>query len=199
MTPGDHPAERTAAGNHRRRTVTRVTRATSFTVRPALPADVRAVRALVEPYAQQRILLAKEMVGYYESVQEFLVAQEDPPDDGAPGAIVGCGALHVMWDDLAEIRTLAVDPAWRGRGVGHELVVALIERARSLGLRRLFCLTFEVEFFAAHGFREIDGTPVTAEVYAELLRSHDDGVAEFLDLARVKPNTLGNSRMLLEL
>ncbi len=199
MTAGAHLAERPAAAPGRRRTVTRVTRAASFTVRPALPADVRAVRALVEPYAQQRILLAKEMVGYYEAVQEFLVAQADAPDDGAPGAIVGCGALHVMWDDLAEIRTLAVDPAWRGRGVGHELVVALVQRAKALGLRRVFCLTFEVEFFAAHGFREIDGTPVTADVYAELLRSHDDGVAEFLDLARVKPNTLGNTRMLLEL
>ncbi|WP_041294747.1 amino-acid N-acetyltransferase [Isoptericola variabilis] len=170
----------------------------SFTVRPALPADMRAVRALVEPYAQERILLAKEMVGYYEAVQEFLVAQE-VPDDGTPGAVIGCGALHVMWDDLAEVRTLAVDPAWRGRGVGHALVEALLDRARALGLRRVFCLTFEVEFFTAHGFREIDGTPVTPEVYAELLRSHDDGVAEFLDLARVKPNTLGNSRMLLDL
>jgi amino-acid N-acetyltransferase len=180
---------------------------TTFTVRPALPADVRGVRALVEPYAQQRILLAKEMVGYYEAVQEFVVAQavpdelpdEDSRDGGASGAIVGCGALHVMWDDLAEIRTLAVDPAWHGRGVGHALVSALLDRARALGLRRVFCLTFEVEFFKAHGFREIEGTPVTPEVYAELLRSHDDGVAEFLDLARVKPNTLGNSRMLLEM
>ena len=60
------------------------------------------------------------------------------------------------------------------------------------------CLTFEVHFFLSHGFRVIDGTPVPPEVYAELLRSHDDGVAEFLDLARVKPNTLGNTRMLLE-
>ncbi len=179
--------------------MTRVTRDVSFTVRPALPADVRAVRALVEPYAQQRILLAKEMVGYYEAVQEFVVAQEDVPDGDARGAVVGCGALHVMWDDLAEIRTLAVDPAWLGRGVGHALVDALLDRARALGLRRVFCLTFEVDFFTAHGFREIDGTPVTPEVYAELLRSHDDGVAEFLDLARVKPNTLGNSRMLLDL
>ena len=88
---------------------------------------------------------------------------------------------------------------WRGRRVGHALLEALVERARALGLRRVFCLTFEVDFFAAHGFREIDGTPVTHEVYAELLRSYDEGVAEFLDLARVKPNTLGNSRMLLEL
>ncbi|WP_418274909.1 amino-acid N-acetyltransferase [Isoptericola jiangsuensis] len=165
-----------------------------FHVRPALPADVRAVRDLVEPYAANRILLAKEMVGYYEAVQEFLVA-----DAGGERGVIGCGALHVMWADLAEIRTLAVSPDVTGRGVGHALVEELIGRARRIGLRRLFCLTFEVEFFAGHGFREIDGTPVTPEVYAELLRSHDDGVAEFLDLARVKPNTLGNTRMLLEL
>ncbi|CAM3401039.1 amino-acid N-acetyltransferase [Isoptericola cucumis] len=187
----------------------------AFAVRPALPVDMRAVRGLVEPYARGRILLAKEMVGYYEAVQEFLVATGPAPgsqldsdahahahadaNSDSDSAVVGCGALHVMWDDLAEVRTLAVDPAWRGRRVGHALLDALIERARGLGLRRVFCLTFEVEFFAAHGFREIDGTPVTAEVYAELLRSHDDGVAEFLDLARVKPNTLGNARMLLEL
>ena len=159
---------------------------------PALPSDVRAIHRLVEPYAQERILLAKEWVGYYEAVQEFVVARD-------AGEVVGCGALHVMWEDLAEIRTLAVAPEYRGRGVGHAVVEALLDRARRLGLRRVFCLTFEVEFFGAHGFREIDGTPVSAEVYAELLRSHDDGVAEFLDLARVKPNTLGNTRMLLEL
>jgi amino-acid N-acetyltransferase len=166
-------------------------------IRPALPADVRTIRDLVEPLSQERILRPYEMVGYYEAVQEFLVAT-DPT--GAPGdPAVGCGALHVMWDDLAEVRTLAVHRDWRGRRVGHALLAALIERARALGLRRVFCLTFEVDFFAAHGFREIDGTPVTPEVYTELLRSYDEGVAEFLDLARVKPNTLGNSRMLLEL
>ncbi|WP_298454693.1 amino-acid N-acetyltransferase [uncultured Cellulomonas sp.] len=166
---------------------------TSLTVRPAVPADVRAIRDLVAPYATERILLAKELVGYYESVQEFVVAQDEA------GEVVGCGALHVMWDDLAEIRTLAVSPLWRRRGVGHALLDALVDRARAMGLRRLFCLTFEVEFFTSHGFRAIDGTPVAPEVYAELLRSHDDGVAEFLDLARVKPNTLGNTRMLIEI
>ncbi len=172
-------------------------------VGPALPADVRAIRRLVEPYARERILLAKEWVGYYEAVQEFLVARPAGDAGGvgdpAPAEVVGCGALHVMWEDLAEIRTLAVAPEYRGRAVGHVLVDALIERARALGLRRVFCLTFEVDFFARHGFEEIDGTPVSSDVYAELLRSHDDGVAEFLDLARVKPNTLGNTRMLLHL
>jgi amino-acid N-acetyltransferase len=104
-----------------------------------------------------------------------------------------------MWSDLAEVRTLAVHPTWRGHGVGHALLDALLERARTMGLARVFCLTFEVDFFVGHGFHAIEGTPVDHEVYAELLRSHDDGVAEFLDLARVKPNTLGNTRMLIEL
>ncbi len=145
------------------------------------------------PYADERILLAKELVAYYESVQEFVIAED------ATGQMIGCGALHVMWIDLAEIRTLAVHKAWLGRGVGSALMEVLMDRARGLGLRRLFCLTFEVDFFTRHGFRPIAGTPVDKEVYAELLRSHDDGVAEFLDLARVKPNTLGNTRMLADL
>lgn len=165
--------------------------APSFSLRPALPADVPAIATLVGPYAQRRILLAKELVAYYEAIQEFLVAVDDA------GEVIGCGALHVMWQDLGEVRTLAVESSWRGRGVGHALLTALVDRAMALGLSRLFCLTFEVTFFRRHGFAPIAGIPVDGDVYAELLRSHDDGVAEFLDLARVKPNTLGNTRMLL--
>ena len=89
-----------------------------------------------------------------------------------------------------------MDPACRGAGVGSALLAELVGQARDLGVRRLFCLTFEVEFFTRHGFTPLDGTPVPPEVYAQLLRSMDEGVAEFLDLARVKPNTLGNTRML---
>lgn len=165
----------------------------SYLIRPALPRDVRAIRDLVDPYAVERILLPKELVGYYEAVQEFMVAA------GPAGEVVGCGALHVMWSDLAEVRTLAVRPDRRRQGIGHALLTGLLDRARALGLSRVFCLTFEVAFFSRHGFAPIEGTPVDAEVYTELLRSHDDGVAEFLDLAHVKPNTLGNTRMLLEL
>ncbi len=169
--------------------------AQSYLIRPAVPKDVPAIRELVEPYAARRILIAKEAVTYYESVQEFVVACN--PDN--PRELYGCGALHVMWEELAEIRTLAVDRGHLGKGVGHAIVAELLNRARTLELRHVFCLTFETEFFEKHGFRQIEGTPVGVDVYAELLRSHDDGVAEFLDLARVKPNTLGNSRMLLEL
>jgi amino-acid N-acetyltransferase len=158
-------------------------------IRPARTSDIPDVRRLVEEYARQRILLGKELITLYEAVQEFVVAELD-------GDVVGCGALHVLWEDLAEVRTLAVDPRVRGTGAGHQILSALLQRADDLGVSRLFCLTFETAFFERHGFVEIEGTPVEPEVYAEMLRSHDEGVAEFLDLARVKPNTLGNSRML---
>jgi amino-acid N-acetyltransferase len=160
-------------------------------VRRARTADVTMIKSLVDGYAG-RVLLAKEIVTLYESVQEFLVAETD-------GEVVGCGALHVLWADLGEIRTVAVHPRALGRGVGHAIVAALIENARMLGLERLFVLTFEKHFFAKHGFVEIDGTPVEPDVFAAMLRSYDAGVAEFLDLAHVKPNTLGNARMLLRL
>src|SRR5699024_8702701 len=80
----------------------------SVIVRPALPADARRIFDLVAPYASERILIAKELISYFEAIQEFLMA-ELPADDG-DWQVVGCGALHVMWDDIAEIRTLAVDP-----------------------------------------------------------------------------------------
>ena len=143
----------------------------------------------MQPLSDARVLVAKEAVAYYEGLQEFRVAEVD-------GRVVGCGALHVLWDDLAEIRTLAVADGCRGRGVGGALLDRLVDDARDLGVDRLFCLTFEVGFFTRHRFGVIQGTPVAPDVYAELLRSQDDGVAEFLDLARVKPNTLGNTRML---
>lgn len=166
----------------------------SFHIRDARPTDVRAIAALVSPYAARRILVSKELIHYFEDVQEFIVVEETPG-----GPVIGCGALHVMWDDIAEVRTLAVDPAHLHRGIGSALLETLVGRARRMGLMRTFCLTFEVEFFARHGFRVIQGTPVGEDVFAEMLRSHDDGVKEFLDLASVKPNTLGNTRMILDL
>lgn len=163
-------------------------------VRRARTSDVPAIKQLVDTYAG-KILLEKNLVTLYESIQEFWVA-EDPQ---IPGKVVGCGALHVLWSDLGEIRTVAVHPELTGHGVGHAIVSRLLEVARELELERLFVLTFETEFFGRHGFTEIEGTPVTAEVFEEMCRSYDIGVAEFLDLSYVKPNILGNSRMLLVL
>ncbi|GAA4597688.1 amino-acid N-acetyltransferase [Actinoplanes octamycinicus] len=163
-------------------------------IRRARTGDVKAIRALVDTYTTDRRLLSKATVTLYESVQEFWVAVDEADD-----TVAGCGALHVMWEDLAEIRTVAVHPDKRGRKIGHKIVEVLLDQARELGVRRVFCLTFETRFFGSFGFAEIDGAPVPHAVYEQLLRSYDEGVAEFLDLERVKPNTLGNKRMLLHL
>ncbi len=165
----------------------------TLTVRRARTADVAEIAELLDPYVRERILLGKERVDLFEQVQEFRVAQSG--DD----AIVGCGALHVMWEDLAEVRSLAVAHDERGAGIGAALLTRLISDARELGVSRLFCLTFEVQFFEKFGFAPVTDELVDDRVFAELIRSHDEGVAEFLDLARVKPNTLGNTRMLLNL
>lgn len=169
----------------------------AVTVRPARTADVPAVKAIVDVYAGSgRRLLAKELVTLYEDVQDFVVAELD-------GQVVGCGALHVLWADLGEVRTLAVHPDHRNRGVGADLLDALIVQARRLGLGRVFALTFHTEFFARHGFVQIEGMPVDSvidmDTYDALRRSFDAGVAEFLGLEFVKPNILGNARMLLQL
>jgi amino-acid N-acetyltransferase len=125
----------------------------SYDVRPARTSDVPVVRALVDAYARDARLLDKPTVTLYEDVQEFLVADD-------PSGVVGCGALHVLWRDLAEVRTLAVSPDARGRGIGSALLRGLLTRAGEIGVERVFCLTFETEFFARHGFVPIDGIPV---------------------------------------
>jgi amino-acid N-acetyltransferase len=165
----------------------------SIKVRPAKTSDIGTIADLCGPLIQSRVLLGKERVELYESVQEFLVAEDES------GKVIGCGALHVMWEDLGEVRTLAIAESHQGKGIGKLILETLLERAKALGLKRIFCLTFEVEFFSKLGFEPISETPVEPEVYAELVRSHDEGIAEFLDLARVKQNTLGNTRMLKQL
>ena len=186
----------------------------AYFVRSARTRDVPVIRKLIDSNVESGRLLTKATVTLYEDVQEFCVAElaagpvsaigvsangASANGASADGRLAGCGALHVMWEDLAEIRTVAVQDDCRGLGIGHAIVDALLHRARAVGVNRVFCLTFAVDFFGRHGFQPISGTPVAAEVYQELLRSYDEGVAEFLDLERVKPNTLGNTRMLVRL
>lgn len=164
-------------------------------IRNARTGDVVRMVELMEPLVARRILLGKDLVDLYAAVPEFIVAVD------ADERVIGYGAVHVMWEQLGEVRTLGVSEQWLGHGIGHRLLAALEQRARDLGLTQLFCLTFETSFFERHGFAQLseDDELVAGDVYAELLRSNDEGVAEFLDLARVKPNTLGNTRMLKRL
>ena len=162
-------------------------------IRPARTPDVPIIRSMVQPLASDRVLLDKDKVAYYEAVQEFLIAEDD-------NEIVGFGALHVMWEHLAEVRTLSTAVGHQGRGVGGLVLNALLDKAEALGVQHVFCLTFETSFFQRHGFKIMqDQSVLDPDVFSQLLLSTDEGVAEFLDLARVKPNTLGNTRMILDL
>ena len=161
----------------------------TISIRSARTSDIPQIRKIVDSFAAPGKMLSKETVTLFESVQEFTVAVDGDE-------VVGCGALHVLWEDLAEVRTVAVVERLQHKGVGHLILERIIERATGVGVERIFCLTFQTEFFGKHGFEVIEGTPVEPDVYAELLRSYDQGVAEFLDLESVKPNTLGNTRML---
>ena len=159
-------------------------------VRPARTNDIDAILAIRQPLEGSAVLLGHEKVSFYEAVPEFLVAVDESD------SIIGAGALHVMWEDLAEVRSVVVASEFRGTGVGTAIIEALIKKASELGVSRVFCLTFETEFFGRCGFEEISDVPVDEITFDQMVRSHDDGVAEFLDLARVKQNTLGNTRML---
>ena len=161
----------------------------ALVVRAAKTGDVKKIRKIVDGYTDERRLLFKATVTLFEAVQEFVVAELD-------GEVVGCGALHVLWEDLAEVRTVAVLEEMHGKGIGNQIMIKILENAKEIGVKKVFCLTFETKFFGSHGFKEIEGTPVSPEVYQEMIRSYDAGVAEFLDLESAKPNTLGNTRML---
>ena len=164
-----------------------------LTTRRARTSDVVAIHALIAPYVEQNIILRKDLVVLYEAVQEFVVVEDER------GEILGCGALHVLWRDLGEIRTVATSADARGRGIGGCIVRGLMAQARELGLERLFCLTFETDFFAKFGFAAVDEHVVDEPTYRQMLHSPDAGMAEFLDLPWVKPNTHGNTRMLMQL
>ena len=161
-------------------------------IRRARTSDVPAIKRLVDTYAG-KILLEKNLVTLYEAVQEFWVAEHRRARSSAAARCTCCGPIS------ARCAPSPSHPSMTGHGIGHAIVDRLLRVARELQLQRLFVLTFETEFFGRHGFTEIEGTPVTAEVFEEMCRSYDIGVAEFLDLSYVKPNILGNSRMLLVL
>ena len=159
-------------------------------VRAARTSDIEAILAIRMPLEGSAVLLGHEKVSFFEAVTEFVVAV-DKND-----AVIGAGALHVMWEDLAEVRSVVVAENHRSTGVGRAIMEALLQKANELGIKRVFCLTFEIEFFSKFGFFEISDVPVDEKTFSQMALSHDDGVAEFLDLARVKQNTLGNTRML---
>ncbi len=132
------------------------------TVRPAVLRDGEAMFELINGYATRGEMLPKSLNQVYQNIRDFVVA-----DEGA--RIVGCGALHVLWDNLAEIRSLAVIEAHRGRGIGARIVQALLEDARQLAVPRVFALTYKPRFFARCGFVRIDRDLLPRKIWVDCI------------------------------
>ena len=164
----------------------------SYVVRRARTADVAAHPRLVDAYSASRILLSKATVTLYEDVQEFWVA--DTPESGG---VIGCGALHVMLGRPRRGSHAGHGPSWDRSRRGECRAGTTVSVADELGVARVFCLTCEVDVFAGSGFEVCSRARRSSPRGMRSCRvSYDEGVAEFLDLDRVKPNTLGDTRML---
>ncbi len=132
------------------------------TLRKAKPSDAVRIHELVNTYAKEGLLLPVSLNSLYDNIRDFWVYEID-------GDIAGCAALHITWEDLAEIRSLAVKPSLRGKGIGKKLVGECIKEATSLGIKRVFVLTYQVEFFKKLGFRELEKTLLPHKVWTDCL------------------------------
>ncbi len=131
-------------------------------VRHARAEDARRIAELINHHAEQGRMLHRSLESVCDSLRDFFVA-----DDG--GRVIGCVAVDVFWTDLAEVKSLAVDPAKQGRGAGVKLLAAAVEDARRLGLKRLFALTYETEFFSRIGFRKVQRGTLPEKVWRECI------------------------------
>jgi len=132
----------------------------SATVRKARTADVPAMQRLVNFFADRGDMLHRSLAQFYENLRDFFVVEED-------GKVVGCVALHVVWRDLAEIKSLAVAEEAQGRGYGKRLVLECLREAPSLGVERVFALTYKPQFFERLGFRVCDRAELPRKVWTE--------------------------------
>jgi amino-acid N-acetyltransferase len=132
-------------------------------VRKACMADVEPIFALVNTYSRLQIMLPRSRADLYESLREFQVAEAD-------GGVVGCAALAIQWDGLAEIKSLAVAETAQGRGIGQRLVGACLEEARALGIGRVFALTLAPAFFERQGFARLAKEELPHKVWADCVR-----------------------------
>lgn len=132
-------------------------------IREAKIPDVEAICSLITSHAELDKMLFRSKADIYENLQSFLVAEID-------GNIVGCCALQVVWAELAEIKSLAVDENFAGRGIGRGLVCSAVEKARHLGLGRVFALTLEESFFEKSGFKKVDKDTLPMKVWTDCAR-----------------------------
>jgi amino-acid N-acetyltransferase len=148
-------------------------------LRKARIQDVKDIQKLLTHYASKGDMLSRSLAELYECIRDFYVAEED-------GTLLGTAALHIVWEDLAEVRSVAVAENAGRRGIGSSVVRACIEEARDLGLKRVFCLTYRPDFFGTFGFRVVDKSELPHKVWGDCMKCVKfpdcDEIAMVLDL-----------------
>lgn len=132
-------------------------------IRKATLEDTRAIHGLLLGFARDGLLLPRSLAEIYESIRDFHVEEED-------GRVIGVAALSLYWEDLAEVRSLAVHADYAGRGIGRELVVACLDEARQLGIERVFALTYQPGFFGKLGFAAIDKSELPQKIWRDCMK-----------------------------
>ena len=132
-------------------------------IRKAQIADVKNIQKLLMTFASRGDMLSRSLSELYESLRDFYIVEEE-------GVLLGTAALHIVWDDLAEVRSVAVVEDAGRKGIGSRLVQACISEAREIGLKRIFCLTYKPDFFAKHGFRLVDKAELPHKVWGDCIK-----------------------------
>jgi amino-acid N-acetyltransferase len=153
----------------------------SHRIRKARISDVVTLQKLLAGFAQKGKLLARSLSELYTNLRDMFAAEDE-----SNGRVMGCCSLHIVWDDLAEIRSLAVAEEYQGKSIGRFLVQACVDEARDLGIKRLFTLTYETGFFEHMGFRVVDKNIFPQKIWADCLHCPKfpecDEVALVMDL-----------------
>jgi amino-acid N-acetyltransferase len=148
-------------------------------LRKAQIKDVKDIQKLLTHFANRGDMLSRSLSELYEAIRDFYICEEE-------GRLLGTAALHIVWEDLAEIRSVAVAEDTGRKGIGTQLVQACIDEGRSLGLKRLFCLTYKPNFFGRFGFRIVDKAELPHKVWGDCMKCVKfpdcDEIAMILDL-----------------
>jgi len=139
-------------------------------IRNARVADVPGIYALLNHFSDNDLLLGRSLSSLYDHVRDFKVFETESNECRVPGEIVGVAAMHVCWDDLAEIRSLAVAEEYQGLGIGASLVRCCLDDIKGLGIARVFSLTYQPDFFKKMGFKLIDKDELPHKVWSDCLQ-----------------------------
>lgn len=134
-------------------------------IRPAKVQDVKQMHKIIEFYADNKEMLHRSLNSIYENIQEYVIAEDK-------GNIIACGALHVSWDDLAEVKALAVEKSYARKGIGTKIVKTLEQNALALGIYATFALSFKPEFFKKMGYEVISREILPQKIWSECINCH---------------------------